>query len=132
MKRRLWQVYQVDIQMSKRLGSKWHAYIRYVMRDCEHLRGEKANWVLFICHLQKYEKYFCLLQKYEKYYQKILFITWPHKLMFYVFKLATWSRENWLFCYKSGLLHGGKTSLNAEKNLCYQKYLNCRESEWHF
>lgn len=75
-------------------------------------RGKKINWV-FVCHLQKCEKYFCLLQKYEKYHQKILFVSWPFKLMFYVFKLATWSRENWLFCYKSGLLHGGKTSLNV-------------------
>lgn len=46
-------------------------------------------------------------------------LTWPHKPMSYVFKLAARSREKWLFCYKSGVLYGDKTSLNAggEKSL---------------
>lgn len=75
-------------------------------------RGKKqTGFCLFVTFRNM--KNICLLQNYEKCHQKILFITWPHKLMFYVFKLASWSRENWLFCYKSGLLHGCPLGLDT-------------------
>lgn len=59
-------------------------------------------------------------------------LTWPHKPMSYVFKLAARSREKWLFCYKSGVLYGDKTSLNAGgEKACYQKYVPGGR-DWHF
>lgn len=36
---------------------------------------------------------------------------------FMSFKLATWSRENWLICYNSGLLHGAKQFWMLKKPL---------------